>query len=119
MTGEEDGDITHEATPAVDAFLKLDEMIFEEFIRALKAGDLDEVVITRPEKEINLSSLLDEAVLEDTKNAERAWWIQKNPSDSYYPLVKKFKVVVSKVPPSVFPPDRGMRHEMNLVPKTN
>ncbi|CEG40725.1 uncharacterized protein PHALS_10909 [Plasmopara halstedii] len=38
MTGKEDGDVTLKAISAVDAPLKLDEMSFEEFGGALKAG---------------------------------------------------------------------------------
>ncbi|CEG50142.1 reverse transcriptase [Plasmopara halstedii] len=87
MTGEEDGDVTLEAIPAVDALLELDEMPFEEFGDVLEAGNSADVVIIRPTEEINSSSLLDEAVLEATKrvlNARNGSSIL-NPSDPYYP----------------------------------
>ena len=42
----------------------------------------------------------------------------KSPSDPYYPLVKAFQDVVCHNPPSVLPPDRGVRHEIDLVPGT-
>ncbi|KAG6617742.1 pol protein [Phytophthora cinnamomi] len=45
--------------------------------------------------------------------------ILKNPRDPVYPLVKEFEDVVSKDPPSQLPPDRGIRHEIDLVPGTN
>ncbi|POM65382.1 Pol protein, partial [Phytophthora palmivora] len=44
--------------------------------------------------------------------------ILKNPEDPVYPLVKEYSDVVSKHPPSQFPPDRGVRHETDLVPGT-
>ncbi|GMF27670.1 unnamed protein product [Phytophthora fragariaefolia] len=44
--------------------------------------------------------------------------ILKDPSDSNYPLLKEFSDVVSDDPPSVLPPDRGVRHEIDLVPGT-
>ncbi|GMF15524.1 unnamed protein product [Phytophthora fragariaefolia] len=44
--------------------------------------------------------------------------ILKGPSDPYYPLLKEFSDVVSDDPPSVLPPDRGVRHAIDLVPGT-
>ncbi|KAG3043211.1 hypothetical protein PI125_g27312 [Phytophthora idaei] len=44
--------------------------------------------------------------------------VLKNPKDPVYPLVKEFADVVSKGPPSQLPPDRGVRHEIDLVPGT-
>ncbi|GMF42173.1 unnamed protein product [Phytophthora fragariaefolia] len=53
-------------------------------------------------------------------SARRAWGseILKNSKDPVYPLVKEFEDVVSKEPPSQLPPDRGNRHETDLVPGT-
>ncbi|CEG43329.1 reverse transcriptase [Plasmopara halstedii] len=119
MTGEEDGDVCLEAMPADDALLELDEMSLEELGSALKAGDLAKAVIARPDDEINSSSLLDEAVWEETKrvlNAQSESSILRNPSDPYYTLVKEFQDVVSKDSPWVLPPNRGVRHEIDLVP---
>ena len=53
--------------PSVDALLKMDELSLAELGNALKAGEIAEVVVLRPEDELNSSSLLDKAVLEDTK----------------------------------------------------
>ncbi|CEG44251.1 reverse transcriptase [Plasmopara halstedii] len=106
--------------PAIDALLEMDEMSLKELGSALKAGDLAEVVIVRPGEEINSSSLLDETVLEELKrvlNTRIGSSILRNPLNPYYPLVKKFQDVVSKDPPSVLPPDRGVRHEIDMVPE--
>ncbi|GMF36119.1 unnamed protein product [Phytophthora fragariaefolia] len=47
--------------------LDLNEMSLDKFGKALQASELAEVVVIRPEEELNSSSLLDEAVLDDAK----------------------------------------------------
>ncbi|KAG2888221.1 hypothetical protein PC117_g24967 [Phytophthora cactorum] len=43
---------------------KLDEISIAEFGEALKAGDLAELVVIRPEESLNSTSVVDEDVLE-------------------------------------------------------
>ncbi|POM70039.1 RNA-directed DNA polymerase [Phytophthora palmivora] len=75
---------------------------------------------TSPE-DLNSSSVMIEDVLEGfTKQRETSLGseILKNPEDPVYPLVKEYSDVVSKHPPSQLPPDRRVRHKIDLVPGT-
>ncbi|GMF42098.1 unnamed protein product [Phytophthora fragariaefolia] len=44
--------------------------------------------------------------------------ILQDPSDPYYGIIKECFDVVNDDPPSVLPPDRSVRHEIDLVPGT-
>ncbi|GMF47764.1 unnamed protein product [Phytophthora fragariaefolia] len=109
--------------PTVAELLELEELSYVEFSDSLKAGELAEVVLLHPDGgslELNPSSVLDSGVLEGERTSRRQTRygapILKDPSDPYRPLLKKFSDVVSDDPPSVLPPNRGVRHEIDLVP---
>ncbi|KAE9289985.1 hypothetical protein PR003_g25406, partial [Phytophthora rubi] len=111
--------------PTVGELLELEELSYVEFLDSLKAGELADVVLLRPEVsslELNSSSVMDPEVLEDERTTKRQTHygaaILKDPSDPYYAPLKEFSDVVSNDPPSVLPPDRGVRHEIDLVPRT-
>ncbi|KAE9300796.1 hypothetical protein PR003_g22673 [Phytophthora rubi] len=122
--------------PTVAELLELEELSYVEFMDSLKVGELAEVVLLRPEDsslELNSSSVMDPEVLEDERTSKRQtrygaatlkdpsdpyYTLLKDPSDPYYTLLKEFSDVVSDDPPSVLPPDRGVRHEIDLVPGT-
>ncbi|GMF52196.1 unnamed protein product [Phytophthora fragariaefolia] len=125
FTGEpKEGDVLT-PLPTVAELLELEELSYVEFLDSLKAGELAEVVLLRSEDgalELNSSSGMDSEVLEDERTSRRQTRygaaMLKDPSDPYYPLLKEFSDVVSDDPPSVLPPDRGVRHEIDLVPGT-
>ncbi|GMF46169.1 unnamed protein product [Phytophthora fragariaefolia] len=111
--------------PTVAELLELEELSYVEFLDSLKAEKLAEVDLLRPEggsRELNSSSVMDSEVLEDERTSRRQTRygaaILKDPSDPYHPLLKEFSDVVSDDPPSVLPPDWGVRHEIDLVPGT-
>ncbi|POM78587.1 LOW QUALITY PROTEIN: Pol protein, partial [Phytophthora palmivora] len=118
------GAVHLEALPEVSALLNLEELSMKDFLAELKAGEIAEMVLLKPEtspEDLNSSSVMDEDVLEGFTK-QRATCLDseilKNPVDPVYPLVKAYSDVVSKHPPSQLPPDRGVRHEIDLVPGT-
>ncbi|GMF52055.1 unnamed protein product [Phytophthora fragariaefolia] len=113
-----------EALPEVAELLNLEEMSLDDFLADLKAREIAEIVLLRPEptpEELNSSSVMEEDVLEEFRKQRASRLgseILKNPKDPVYPLMKDFEDVVSKDPQLQLPPDRGIRHEIDLVPGT-
>ena len=67
------------------------------------------------------SSCVDRAILDETMAAwiaRSGFSIFKNPSDPHYSLVKEFQDVACHSLSPVLLPDRGERHEIDLVPGT-
>ncbi|POM68825.1 Pol protein [Phytophthora palmivora] len=96
----------------------------KDFLVELKAGEIAEMVLLMPETSpeyLNSSSVMNEDVLKGFTNQRGTRLgseILKNPEDPVYPLVKVYSDVVLKHPPSQLPPDRGVWHEIDLVPGT-
>ncbi|POM60422.1 LOW QUALITY PROTEIN: Pol protein [Phytophthora palmivora] len=116
--------VYEEALPEVSALLNLEELFMKGFLVGLKAGEIEEMVLLKPEtspEDLNSSSVMDEDVLEGFKKQRTTRLgseIPKNPDDPVYPLVKEYLDVVSKNPPPQLPLDRGVQHEIDLVPGT-
>ncbi|KAG3147318.1 hypothetical protein PC128_g23813 [Phytophthora cactorum] len=110
-----------EPLPEVSELLNLEEMAVDDFLADLKAGEIAEVMLLKPEttpEELNSSSILDKDVLQEMKkrrDARLGSEVLKNPKDQVYPLVKEFADVVSKDSPSQLPPDRGVRQLNNAT----
>ncbi|POM81004.1 Pol protein [Phytophthora palmivora] len=118
------GAVQLEALSEVSALLSLEELSMKDFLAELKVGEIAKMVLLKPEtspEDLNSSFVMDEDVLEGfTKQriTRLGSEILKNPEDPVYHLVKEFSDVVSKYPPFQLPPDRGVRHEIDLVPGT-
>ncbi|KAE8895600.1 hypothetical protein PF003_g20017 [Phytophthora fragariae] len=96
--------------PTIAELLELEELSYVEFMDSLKAGELAEVVLVRPEGsslELNTSSVMDPEVLEDERTSKRQMRygaaILKDPSDPYYALLKEFSDVSATTPFRFFP----------------
>ena len=55
VTGQLDGKVSLETLPPVDTLCELDEMSDGEVSQALKTGELSELVVIRPDVELNSS----------------------------------------------------------------
>ncbi|POM78063.1 Pol protein [Phytophthora palmivora] len=109
------GAVHLEALPEVSALLNLEKLSTKDFLAELKAREIAEMVLLKPEtspEDLNSSSVMDEDVLEGFTK-QRATRLDsdilKNPKDPVNLLVKEYSDVVSKHPPSQLPPDRGVR----------
>ncbi|POM81321.1 Pol protein [Phytophthora palmivora] len=112
------------AQAEMPTLLNLEERYMKNFLAELKAGDIAEMVLLKPEtspEDLNSSSVMEEDVLEGLMKLRATRLgsdILGNPEDAVNLLVKGFSDVVSKHPPSQLPPDPGVRHEIDLVPGT-
>ncbi|POM76725.1 RNA-directed DNA polymerase, partial [Phytophthora palmivora] len=115
------GAVHLEALPEVSALLNLEELSMKDFLAELKAGEIAEMVVLKPEtspEDLNSSSVMDKLFMEGfTKQRPTRLGseILKNPEDLVYSLVNEFLDVVSKHPPSQLLLDRRVRHEIDLV----
>ncbi|POM60964.1 Pol protein, partial [Phytophthora palmivora] len=115
------GAVHLEALPEVSALLNLEELSLKDFLAELKAGEIAEMVLLKPEtspEDLNSSSVMDEDGFTKQCATRLGSEIYKNPEGPVYPLVKTLSDVVSKHPPSQLPPDRGAWHEIDLVAGT-
>ena len=110
--------------PEPGELTSLEEMSLETFLECLKRHAMAAIaIITRKEslRELNSSSVMDDSVLEELRrsmDARRGSAILKNPQDRFHALLMEFRDVVCDKPPQCLPPDRGIRHEIDLVPGT-
>ncbi|POM75212.1 Pol protein [Phytophthora palmivora] len=92
------GAVHLETLPEVSALLNLEELSMKDFLADLKAGEIAEMVLLKPEtspEDLN-PSVMDEDVLEGftKQRATRLGSeILKNPEDPVYPLVKEYSDV--------------------------
>ncbi|POM76391.1 Pol protein [Phytophthora palmivora] len=88
------GAVQLEALPDVSALLNLEELSMKDFLAELKAGEIAEMVLLKPEispEGLNSSSVMYEDVLEGftlQRATRMGSEILKNPEDPVYPLVQ-------------------------------
>ncbi|OWZ05038.1 reverse transcriptase [Phytophthora megakarya] len=102
VTGEVDGNTSLNNLLLCNTLLELDDMSMTVLGDALKADDLAEVVMIRPEEQLNSSWVVDKAVLEDTTKALSARSrseIFQDHSDPLHSPLAEFGDVVSKTSP--------------------
>ena len=108
---------------SLDELLSLEEMSMKNFLRSLKAGEITQMCMIVEEadhEEINSSSNMDAEVLEDKTKIERfetqSWdTLKRNPA---YDLILEFKDIFPDKVPEELPSDRGVHHEIDLIPGT-
>ncbi|GMF18525.1 unnamed protein product [Phytophthora fragariaefolia] len=107
-----------ETLPEVAELLNLEDVSLDDFLADLKAGEIAEMVILRPEpipEELNAVSVMGEDVLEEFRKQRASGLgseVLKDPKDPVYLLVKDIEDVVSKDSPSQLPPDRDIRRKV-------
>ncbi|OWZ12589.1 LOW QUALITY PROTEIN: reverse transcriptase [Phytophthora megakarya] len=88
----------------------MDVMSLTDLGDALKAGDLFEVVMIRPEEQLNSSSVVDDEVLGTKKARTRVADLRSSGRlDPFNSLLAEYGDVVSRTPPMGIPSDRGRR----------
>lgn len=101
----------------------LPELKYDAFLAELRIGDIAEICVPTPERritELNSSSNADEAVLGTERQRrfnEQDWEALKG--NPVYGLAREYAdVLLTDKTPTELPPDRGVRHEIDLEPGT-
>ncbi|KAF0725494.1 hypothetical protein Ae201684_016057 [Aphanomyces euteiches] len=104
-----------------EEIVKLPEMSFREFKRAIRSGDIVSIALIQPvdELELNTSSTLDTEVASGKtalSSYMKTWEaLRTNP---YYDHLREYEDVFPEEVPENLPKDKGVRHEIDLVPGT-
>lgn len=118
-------------TPPVEMndIIHLVEESYEDFLSELQIGNIEQLCFINKQAEeakslegvsLNSSSVQDELVLHEKTKIERfetQGWdsLKKNP---FYSLLKEFEDVFPEEIPCQLPVDKGVQHEIDLVPGT-
>ena len=114
----------HAFPVSAEELVKLPEMEWDLFLADVKAGEITELVVPTVAKrcvvnECNTSSNVDESVLETDKKkrfAAQGWDALRD--SPFFDVLWKHRRVFPDEVPSALPPDRGIRHEIDLEPGT-
>ena len=109
-----------ELPTSAEEIVKLEEMSFSAFAGVLRRQEVLAVAVIHSVEEVELStsSTLDREVdVEHVANPSKATWdgLKYNP---YFELIEEFRDVFPDEVPGTLPPDKGVRHEIDLVSGT-
>ena len=104
-----------------EGIMGLQRMSNKAFLHDLKRGEIVQVcMISTEHADLHSSSNMDEDVLDEKTRKERydsqSWESLKD--NPVYPLIREYSDVFPEKPPECLPPDRGVQHEIDLVPGT-
>ena len=100
---------------------QLPELGYAEFLRELHDGEIEEIAVPTVATvvDLNFSSNADETVLRDEEQPRldsQAWLAVKD--SPFYDVLLEFADIFPEKVPQGLPPDKGIRHEVDLVPGT-
>jgi RNase H-like domain found in reverse transcriptase/Reverse transcriptase (RNA-dependent DNA polymerase)/Integrase zinc binding domain/Chromo (CHRromatin Organisation MOdifier) domain/Retroviral aspartyl protease len=105
----------HAPPKSAQKLLGLPSMEFQELLQELHDEQIDEIcLITNTDDEVECNEVSTESRVERYEN--QGWDALK--SSPFYELLWEFRDVFPDEVPSVLPKDKGIRHEIDLVPGT-
>ncbi|KAH9135288.1 hypothetical protein AeRB84_019239 [Aphanomyces euteiches] len=94
-------------------------MSFRSFTRLLAVNETLSIAVICVEEDrtLHMTSTMDKEVLGDADKQARTSWTSLKTSP-YYDILLEYKDVLPDEVPAVLPSDKGIRHEIDLVPGT-
>ncbi|KAH9116245.1 hypothetical protein LEN26_012902 [Aphanomyces euteiches] len=102
-----------------DEIVALPEMSFRSFSRLLRAQEPLSIAVICVEEDgtLHTTSTMDKDVLDDADKQARTTW-ESLKTSPYYDILMEYKDVFPDEVPAALPSDKGIRHEIDLVPGT-
>ncbi|KAH9103381.1 hypothetical protein AeMF1_020267 [Aphanomyces euteiches] len=102
-----------------DEIVALPEMSFRSFSRLLHAHEPLSIAVICVEEDgtLHTTSTMDKDVLDDADKQARTTW-ESLKTSPYYDILLEYKDVFPDEVPAALPSDKGIRHEIDLVPGT-
>ncbi|KAH9151584.1 hypothetical protein AeRB84_005833 [Aphanomyces euteiches] len=102
-----------------DEIVALPEMSFRSFSRLLRAQERLSIAVICVEEDgtLHTTSTMDKDVLDDADKQARTTW-ESLKTSPYYDILMEYKDVFPDEVPAALPSDKGIHHEIDLVPGT-